>query len=38
MGAAAGMAMAPKKNKLNLGKALKSVGGMVDSITSSIGL
>jgi len=38
MGAAAGMVMAPRKNKLNLGKALKSMGGMVDNITSSLGL
>lgn len=38
IGAAAGMVMAPKKSKLNLGKALRSMGGMVDSITGAIGL
>ena len=38
MGAAIGMLAAPKKQKLHIGKALKSMGDVMDSITGAIGL
>ena len=37
-GAAVGMLVAPKKQKLTIGKALRSVGDVVDSVTGAIGM
>ena len=38
VGAAAGMLAMPKKQKLTIGRALRSVGDVVDSITGAIGM
>ena len=38
VGAAAGMIAMPKKQKLTIGKALRSVGDMVDSVAGAIGM
>ncbi len=39
VGSIAGMVISPKKShKANMGKALKSIGEVVDSVTSSLGL
>lgn len=38
VGAAAGMIAMPKKQKLTVGKALRSVGDVVDSIVGAIGM
>ena len=38
VGAAAGMIAMPKKQKMTIGKALRSVGDMVDSVVGAIGM
>ena len=38
VGAAAGMIVLPKKQKMTIGKALRSVGDMVDSVVGAIGM
>ncbi|MCD8088432.1 MAG: hypothetical protein LUE22_07590 [Oscillospiraceae bacterium] len=38
VGSMVGMAAAPRKKKLNIGKALKSMGDVVDSVAGSMGL
>lgn len=35
---AVGLAATPKKKRASIGKALRSMGDVVDSVTSSIGL
>ena len=38
VGAAAGMLVLPKKQKMTVGKALRSVGDVVDTVVSAIGM
>ena len=38
VGAAAGMIAMPKKSKMTVGRALRSVGDVVDSVVSAIGM
>lgn len=38
VGSAVGMVVSPRKHKGSLGKAIKSIGSAVESITESIGL
>ena len=38
VGAAAGMLAMPKKQKFTIGKALRSVGDVVDSVAGAIGM
>ncbi|MBR2717095.1 MAG: hypothetical protein IKD79_05095 [Oscillospiraceae bacterium] len=38
VGSVAGMIAAPRKKPVRLGKALKSVGGIVENMTSGLGL
>lgn len=38
VGSAMGMALAPKKKKSAIGKALRSMGDVVEGITDTIGL
>ncbi len=38
VGAAAGIIAMPKKQKLTVGRALRSVGDVVDTVVSAIGM
>ena len=38
VGSVAGMIAAPKKKPIRIGKALKSMGDVVDSVASTLGL
>ena len=38
VGSVAGMIAAPKKKSIRIGKALKSMGDVVDSVASTLGL
>ena len=38
VGSAVGMAVAPKKRKGGLGKAIQSIGSAVESVTETIGI
>ena len=38
VGSMVGMVAAPRKKKFNIGKALKSMGDVVDSVASTMGL
>ena len=38
VGSVVGMVAAPKKKKMNIGKTIKSMGDVVDSVASTLGL
>lgn len=38
VGSMVGMVAAPKKKKMNIGKTIKSMGDVVDSIAGTLGL
>ena len=38
VGSVVGMAVTPKKKKMNIGKTIKSMGDVVDNIAGTLGL